>query len=536
MNTPIRQLLSLLAATLLAGCSSVSELSQKPARATQPWEPKTVSDSTITASVQVPYSYLAAQLNQKVPAQYNFSGRSHGSLDATDMVEKTFQEPMTIMVDVVDHVRLPWPYDGVEDQVVKKAKTIMHDVLKMVPVHVQVPYDVDYHGAINRTPITVAKGGTGVRLGLPFSVAGQVGLAGDGARLILLQSKNVAGALNAWAYLTLDLTDDWSPAVAINPGYEWTTEPRIEAMHGVWISLKDQVNDGLNDSMESLRKTAPAGIPADAVKAPAQAAWHRTLTPVAIPGSPNGTLEFIPTKAGFSGVQYTANALSFSLSLSGRTTFYSKAPSAKDDPISLPKLQRIPAGANGFAIVAPLYVNYATLQEQLHGAFLGKVETAETPAGKVDITFSKFEVFQTADDRLALGLYFAAKFESSRALSTEGVVWVTGKPTLDPTDQVIALKDVSFARILDNKLWSLLTTVFSGPIKTKLDAAAKVDMKPTLSKATADMKRQLNGNPKLPLHVEIADAKLQELGLTNDSLVAVARLTGSASVDLGLLK
>jgi len=102
-------------------------------------------------------------------------------------------------------------------------------------------------------PVSIAAVGDDIlKLTMPLSFKGHVGFNGDGARLLGLDRKNVDGTITVSANIRLGVSADWSPTASVTVSHKWNNSPRIEAIHGVFITFENKANDAINDNFKKL--------------------------------------------------------------------------------------------------------------------------------------------------------------------------------------------------------------------------------------------------------------------------------------------
>ena len=159
-------------------------------------------------------------------------------------------------------------------------------------------------------------------------------------------------------------------------------------------------------------------------------------------------------------------------------------------PKALPPLETVPLAPGKIALAVPLRVGYAALTEALNAAVKGKEFSVDTPAGKASATVKNLVVYPSKEN-LVCGIEFSAKLPG-RFLDTNGTVYLLAQPFVEKNSQIIKLGNARFARILDNDVWSVLSAIFEGKIRSELTKAGTVDLAPTIAMGLTSLKAELD--------------------------------------------
>lgn len=426
----------------LAACSR-KELSEAPERGTILLTPNT-QESILTAKVVIPFSELAAQANKQAPTQFSKSGREH---------------PCTRVGPKGD-----LPFGGSFDWTT------------------EICTDVDYSINVRREgDISISRGTQPniVRVTLPIKFDGQVGLTGFIAEATGLHRKNFDGAISARTDLSLDVGADWCPKIGVSTDFGWREKARIEIVSGVWIPIADQVSGNLRDTLTTVTNSVRESISCDRIKAEVAKVWVPMSFPVAVPTAGNVYVNVDPTGIGLSGLGVMDNRVEFALQVRAKVDVaLSSLPSAVK---LLPALERMPLVPGQITLLVPLRASYEPLVVGLSEAVKDKEFSSDTHAGKVSIKIESITVYPSKEN-LVVGVSFKADIPG-RWLDTSGQVYLFGKPMVEPKGNLISLKNIQFARILDNDVWNRVSAVFETKIKKEIVRAATVDLSAPIAQA-----------------------------------------------------
>jgi hypothetical protein len=480
-------------------------------------QPIPTTISTISTTVTIPYDTIRAALNQNAPAQYDGSGRQNVCVDINETVQKEIEE--TIGGDVGKVI-------GAIARTVTTVVTV--NQLRHVCQDVDYQYFIKRQGAITIDPIP-----GGLRLTVPVAADGVVGFSGDIAKAVALDRKNFRGSIIATADVALDIGTDWCPQVSVNPSFAWTDKAQLEIAHKFWINIDSSAEPQIRKLLEDLTAQIPSVIKCESIQAAVGPLFAQQL--LSLDTLPPNLIyvNIVPQKAGFSGLQYDADAVRLALSISASTEINTSRPL----PIraaKLPPLERIPASTNTIDVSLPLRLGYAELGSHLTNALAGRTFSAQSKIGPVSVQVSGVEIYPSAES-LVIGLQFSARVPG-RFLNTRGTVYLIAKPALDVKDQLLRITGVSFTRDLDNELWSVVSAVFRGQIQKEVEAKARFDLRPAIDLARNKLQEEtvkLSAQPP-HLHISISDSVvgLKRVVLAPAELNILASFQGTASVTI----
>jgi hypothetical protein len=106
-----------------------------------------------------------------------------------------------------------------------------------------------------------------------------------------------------------------------------------------------------------------------------------------------------------------------------------------------------------------------------------------TPAGDVDIKIQDVTIYPSAP-RLVIGTKVDMDLPD-RWFDTKGWIYLFADPEFDAAHKVLRLKNVSFARWVDNKLVRVATAAFASQIEGEFQQRASIDLSKPLDEAVA---------------------------------------------------
>jgi hypothetical protein len=436
------------------------ELTERPPRSAKQAPLPTVP-SSIQISGFIPYKSLAEALTNELPQTFNHQGRQNVCVDINESVQKSVEE--TVGGDVGKFL-------GGVARVVTTVVTV--NQLRNVCQDVDFTVEVRRDGPL---VLSLAPSGNEVRLSVPISVQGDVGFSGDVAKALALDHKNFRGSLIAFADASIDVGANWCPKVMARSDFAWRDKAQLEVAGRFWIDIDGQSGPKIKEALQGIAEKLTSVITCEQLKAPVAAVWRVHSWPIK---DAERTLAFatvVPKSVAFSGLKYESEGIRTAIGVAAITEVGTVPPLTAPDLPQVPSLERIDATSNKFSITLPLRAGYDEIQREATRVLSKSVFIGPSPAGEARVHIREATVYPSGQS-VVLGLRFDAKFEK-RAADMSGWVYVVGEPSLDESTQTIKLKNVRFARDVDNALWSLVSAVFRNSVKKTLEERALLDLR-----------------------------------------------------------
>jgi hypothetical protein len=481
------------------------------------------TSSQIGAHIAISYQALSDAITSALPKSFHADGRTSVCADLNEAVQQTIQRRI----------------GGDVGRFLGNAVRIVTQVVTVNQLR-HVCQDVDYKVQVDRTsPLTVAPASNAARLATNLNITGQAGFSGDLAKALALNAKNFRGALELSAVISADLDDHWCPHLSVVPNSRWTNRAELEIVHNVWLGIEgqvsDQVNKQLSDAVAKLQANLKCNLVTDAV----QRIWHPYSVPLAI-GSLSTTpafLNILPENAGFSGVNYDAADLAMAVTIEAVTQI---GPNSLPMPAvtqPLPPLRRIPASSDRINISLPITAPYEDITKALRPFVEGKSFEKDLPVGHVKVSIARVDVYPT-NSKFAVAIHFAAK-TGHQIFDTNGTVYLTGEPTLDPDRQVIKVQNLSVTNILDNHLWEIVATIFNDQIRSVLQQNAVFDLRPKIAQLRTEIQTEMAraaAQEKIGLTLDQKFVGLRQIALQDRAIVVVVGFQGAADMTLNFIE
>jgi hypothetical protein len=237
--------------------------------------------------------------------------------------------------------------------------------------------------------------------------------------------------------------------------------------------------------------------------------------PVQLAQSPPLTLIINPLLLATSGTIVTAKDVHIVVNAKAETSLATAPPPAISKG-PLPPATTISDQPGHIAIALAVRAGY----DAVRAAALNAIKSPVTfQVGNKQGTLTVTDIVSyPSGPALAVGVSFTATLPA-RLFDTSGRVFLTAVPTVSSDGQRLTLTNVSFARQVDNSLWSVLSAVFEGQIRKQIESRAVVDLKPQIDQSLVALKSAIADpektggirlsveNPKLRLESLVPEAK-----------------------------
>lgn len=377
-------------------------------------------------------------------------------------------------------------------------------------------------------------GSDALALTLPLRVDGTVGLDGRVAAALGLGSLKLRGAARATARIALDLDERWCPRLDVTLEHVWTARPELGWSVGVDIDLASRLDRLIAAEFERLPERLTEAIDCERFRERLGTYWRAYRVPLSLPGDDDARLDIEPVGFGFSGIRAEPDALGVGFVLEATSVVHDE-PVPLVEPPPLPPLERVPytAGRTSFELL--VRAGYERLDALAAPALLGRTFRSETAAGAVAVVVESV-AFSGNTEGITVALDFTADLPATRR-ATRGVLYLTARPVVDPVAERISLEDVRLSRVLDNRLWNLVGSVFANRIVGIVERRAVLELGPRARELETLIAARLADPGRTGgLAIEAREVTVRLLSLESErrGLAAVARVDAELDIDVPL--
>ncbi len=374
---------------------------------------------------------------------------------------------------------------------------------------------------IERTdPVIVEQFNNQLRLSVPLIINGALGIDGRGGRLLGLKNKKFNAEVQLIADLDFNIDSQWCPTISADISHRWISDPRLFIARDLSINLSSSADKALVKKTASLERKFATLIDCGKFRSAADSHWHHYSLPVTLPPDQPAFLTIVPEHAIAGTSKVLEDQLLIDLEI-GATLALAQQP-ITGHKLVLPALRHDIASPGAVDIRLPVHIGYPHL-ESLLNARLGDKSFVDN--GR-EIKIRQVSLYPT-DQRLV----FAVDFELSAYtnwLSSSGTLYLSGLPVLDHDSNTLTFDDLTLTSILDNRIWSLVSTAFHPHVVNMLKEKAVFPLSPhieKLEKSLASALTEISPGDAINLQASPPRVTLVTVNPEADSLAALVHVT-----------
>ena len=300
--------------------------------------------------------------------------------------------------------------------------------------------------------IELLPSGDKLRLILPIGFNGLVGVDGRGAKLLGLRNKDLDGKLKLIADLNVKVSNDWCPTIDSTVTYEWLSDPKIRIAGNLRINLKKSVDKALQRKLKDLHNKLSGLIDCEKFRQSAEEQWRTHTLPVSIKQDVDSHVRLTPLNASISDTQIENDHIAMSFQLGALVELLPAPEEDRDLPLPVLASRIDSPGTVEFSLL--LDIPYQQLQELIAPKIIGK-NTSISSSGSLTVT--SLNIYPSGQ-LLTFDIGFKADAVGG-LMKTQGNIYVSAKPVVDPENNLLHLTEVEFTRSIDNKVVSVLSTL-----------------------------------------------------------------------------
>ena len=485
----LRKILLLLAVILLSACSDPTSnpkseyqnLSEKPPLSVIPFS-NTSNESIISTRLSIPLTSLRAKLEEDIP-------------------ESLYNDPGKI-----------------------KQKCI-----RIFGKDLCETYQVG--GWAHRTgPIQLVPLNNGyLRIAIPLEYKLKVRGKGKIVKEMLRNIDFKKASFTAIADLRPHINESWQLQLAANSTIHWNQSPRVKIL-GVDLDIQNKVEKPILKALDKALKKQQAKMASDnRLRKSVEKFWLSLQQPRKLKGPFPLWLKATPNALNLSTVSIDHTAIQVGLSLRTQLTTSGNS-EPNNTPIPLPALRDRLVENSTLNLSLPLALSYADMALSLQQRLTKKPLAYKQ--GNTSIAVKSVEIYPN-NDRLVL----AAKVKISglaKLLTSDGEIFISGKPVIDNHNKILRLADVAFSRKLDSLFWSTATSLLHKQLLSGLQKALVFDFSQDYQALYQSINQQLQGQhgKNLTLHGQLYSLEIRKIQPDLDELRLILEAQGVVDLEL----
>jgi len=332
------------------------------------------------------------------------------------------------------------------------------------------------------------------------------------------------------ADLQPSINQNWQLQLAARSTIQWNESPRVEVF-GVDIDIQSKIEKPIQKALnKALHKQQQKMARDNRFRKRVEDFWAALQQPKQLKGPIPLWLKANPLALNLSTIRIDANAIQVDLSLRTTLTTSGNPDNLNSQPKPLPALVHQTTESTAIRISLPLALAYEDLAASLQKRL--KDRPLEFKQGKTSIAVNSIEIYPN-NDRLVL----AAKVKLSGLgdlLTSDGEIYISGKPVIDNHNKILKLADVEFSRQLDSVFWNTATSLMHEQLLSGLQTALVHDFSDSYEALHQSINQQLQTqkNKKLKLNGQLYSLEIKNIQPDLDELRLILEAQGEVSLEI----
>lgn len=378
-------------------------------------------------------------------------------------------------------------------------------------------YNIKKSGAV-----TVEKHKDSVRLDVPLSLNATVGVDGKSAKILGLSKKDITAKLMMTADFKIQMQKNWCPKLISDMNYQWLETPKLSIAGDLKLHLQKTVDKALGKNLVKIEQDLIDVVDCRKFRERLKQQWKVHQFTVMLPDGSPAYISITPVSAHIGNSHALENKLNISIGLI--TTTEVTDTSAAPEPLVLPDLSPSSTGAGVTELSALLKLPYKTLNNLISD----RLDLQEPATDK--FTVKSVKGYPSGEN-----LIFAVqidRIEKSRFTSTAGELFLSGKPVVNPVNNSLRFENIAFTRILDNKLFDIISAALHRRILGGIREEAVFDLNHQIEKLENSIIRALSDPAKtggLLIHAKDPKITLVAINPENGALAVIIHLSTELS-------
>ena len=337
-------------------------------------------------------------------------------------------------------------------------------------------------------------------------------------------------SFTAIADLNPSIDSNWHLQVTSRSQIVWRRSPVVKVL-GVKIDIQDQIEKPLKKALDkALAKQQLKLASDDRLATRMKDFWFKLQQPRLLTDKFPLWLKATPSALSLSNIQIENNAIQLGLSLKTTLQTASSESALASNITPLPALKNQAFGASVVSINLPLTLDYQELASELQQRLKNKPILLKQ--GNASVEVKGIEIYPS-NDRLVL----ASKVTLNgfkNWFTSEGAIFISGKPVIDNQTHVIHLADVEFSRKLDSPFWTAATSLMQTQLLESLQKSLVHDFSDDYTKLHSSLNAQLQNHQKgnLTLNGRFDRLDVKDVYLDLDELRIVLEAAGAVDMEL----
>ena len=371
-----------------------------------------------------------------------------------------------------------------------------------------------------------------LRISVPISFDGSVGLKGVLSGPTSLNKKNFDGEIQFFVNTSFSITPDWCPKIGLNVTHSWISNPQIEIMDNVYISLTGLTDKYLKEIEKDVSNIVSKQVKCEMIRDIVKERWK--YYGVSLPALANGKqyqLNINPSKAALSGLKVYKDTLALYVGVKGNISFNDNIVNTTS---SLPLLENQSETASEVKAFLPLLIKYDDI-EHTANQYLKDNDVVLKPdiilKKKAKVKLIEMSFYPNADE-IVVGVKLKAKLPGN-LLPVSGWVYLTGKPVMTGNKK-FELQDLDFSMTVDNKFYPAISTLFKPLIINEIKKQTTKDFTDSIANIKKKLLEKANSfqHDNIGFSITDVDFGIYDIILDKEEIAIIAEFNSKFDIFL----
>lgn len=371
-------------------------------------------------------------------------------------------------------------------------------------------YDVDFELKEN-IKLSYVDDNT-LKISIPISFKGTVGLKGNAASTLSLNKKNFDGEIQFLVNTSFSMTPEWCPKIGVVVTHSWISNPQIEILDNIYISLTGLTDKKLNEIEKNVSNLINQQVKCEMIRDIVKERWK--YYGISLPELANGKqyqLNINPSKAALSALKVYKDTLALYVGIKGNVSFNDNIVNTTS---ALPILENQTETTSKVKAFLPLLIKYDDI-EHTANQYLKDNDVVLKPdiilKKKAKIKLIEMNCYPNGDE-VVVGVKIKAKLPGN-LFPVSGWVYLLGKPVMTGNKK-FELQNIDFSMTVDNKFYPTIATLFKPLLIDEIKKQTTRDFTDSI----ANIKKKLLEKAKSFQHNNLG-VSIQDIDLGIDNII-----------------
>ncbi|GEM_PF-2286926 len=371
-----------------------------------------------------------------------------------------------------------------------------------------------------------------LKISVPISFDGVVGLEGKLPDTFQFDRKNVDGEIQFFVNTSFSVTPEWCPKIGLTVTHSWISNPQIEILDNIYISLTGITDKKLKEIEDNVSKVIDQQIKCEMIKDIVKDKWR--YYGVGLPALANGKqyqLNINPSKAALSSLKVSNDSLALYAGIKGNISFNDNVVNTTG---SLPLLEEQSVTDSEVKAFLPLLIKYEDIEHTANNYLKDNAVVLKPDIvlnKKAEVKLLEMSLYPNGDEIVA-GVKLKAKLPGN-ILPVTGWVYLVGKPVMTENKK-FELQDLDFSMTVDNKFYPAISTLFKPLIINEVKKQTTRDLTENISTVKKKILEKAGSfqHDNFGFSMSNVDLGIYDIVLDKDEIAIIADFNSKFNISL----